>query len=105
MIVDLRTYTCKAEKMTAWVALYKEFGWPLQLKHLGHCVGWYTTLEGKLNTVVHLWQYDSQADRETRRNAMAADPEWQAFVAKSKELGAFTAQENSILKPADFFNA
>jgi hypothetical protein len=103
MIVDLRIYTCKPERLAEWVALYKEHAWPLQQKYLGRCLGWYTTAEGQLNRIVHLWAYDSQADREARRAAMAADPGWQAFVKKSQELGAFLAQENSILRPADFF--
>jgi hypothetical protein len=102
MIVDLRIYTCKAERMAAWIALYKEHAWPLQQKYLGRCLGWYTTVEGRLNTVVHMWAYDSQADRETRRAAMAQDPGWQEFVKKSVELGAFMAQENNILRPVDF---
>ena len=44
----------------------------------------------------------SQADRGARRAAMAQDPAWKAFLTKAKELGAFTAQENSILAPAPF---
>jgi hypothetical protein len=34
---------------------------------------------------------------------MAKDPQWQAFIEKSKALGAFVAQENSIARPADFY--
>jgi len=49
--------------------------WPLQQKYLGRCLGWFTTVEGELNTVVHIWGYEDQGDRERRRNAMAADPE------------------------------
>jgi hypothetical protein len=103
MIVDIRTYTCHAHRLADWVALYKELGWPLQKQYLGNCRGWYVTAEGRLNTVVHIWQYESQADRETRRAAMAKDPQWQAFIEKSKALGAFVAQENSIARPADFY--
>ena len=74
MIVDLRIYTCKPNHLDAFVALYREHAWPLQQKYLGRCVGWYVTVEGQLNQVVHMWAYDSQADREQRRAAMAADP-------------------------------
>jgi hypothetical protein len=103
MIVDMRVYTFKPELMAAWVALYKEFAWPVQQKYLGRCLGWYTVAEGQLHRVVHLWAYDSQADRESRRIAMAADPDWQDFMRKANALGPFLAQENDILKPADFF--
>jgi hypothetical protein len=105
MIVDLRIYTCHPHKAAEWVALYKEFAWPLQKKYLGRCRGWYTTVEGPLHTIIHLWEYDSQADREARRGAMHKDQEWQAFLGKARELGAFIAQENRILAPTDFYLA
>ncbi len=105
MIVDIRTYTCHAHRMAEWIALYKEEGWPIQKQYLGNCRGWYITTEGKLNTVIHIWQYESQADRETRRATMNKDPNWQQFLTKSKALGAFTAQENTLARPSDFYLA
>ena len=105
MIVDMRVYTCLPGKMPAWVALYEKEAWPLQKQYLGNCLGWYTSIEGKLHTVVHLWGYESQADRERRRAAMVQDPAWKAFIAKSNELGAFVSQENSIMAPSAFYQA
>lgn len=105
MIVDLRIYTTRPGKLAAFVKLYKEHAWPLQQKHLGDCVGWYTTVEGPLNQVVHLWRYASQADREARRTAMQADPAWVEFLRLSEEAGLVVAQENRILRPTDFFEA
>ncbi len=102
MIVDLRIYTCKPNRMGEFVALYKEFAWPLQLKYLGRCLGWFTTVEGPLNRVVHLWGYEDQGDRERRRNAMAADPAWQDFLRRGAELGVVIDMQNRILKPTDF---
>ena len=102
MIVDLRIYKCKPNKMNEWVALYKEMAWPLQQKYLGRCLGWFTTVEGELNCVVHLWAYESQADREARRNAMQADPPWQAFLKRGAEFQLLDSQENRILRPTDF---
>ena len=102
MIVDLRIYTVRPGKLADYVALYKADGWPLQQKYLGRCLGWYTTVEGALNTLVHLWGYESQADREARRNAMGTDPAWQSFLKKVQESGMLVAQENRILRPTDF---
>jgi hypothetical protein len=102
MIVDMRTYTFMPGRVAEWVAIYEKYGWPLQKKYLGNCLGWYTSLEGRLHQVVHLWGYESQADREARRTAMHHDPEWQEFLAKVRALGVSTAQENSILVPAAF---
>ena len=102
MIVDLRIYTTRPGKLNAFVALYKEYAWPLQQKYLGQCLGWYTTVEGTLNQVVHLWGYENQGDREARRTAMAADPAWGEYVRRSEEAGYLVAQENRILKPTDY---
>ena len=102
MIVDMRIYTCHPGRLNDWVALYKEHGWALQQKYLGRCVGWYVTAEGPLNTLVHLWAYEDQGDRERRRNAMMADPGWQEFLRRSRESGALVAQENRFLRPTDF---
>ncbi len=102
MIVDLRTYTVIPGKLAEYVKLYQDHAWPLQQKYLGRCLGWYTVAEGGLNTVVHMWAYDSQADRETRREAMAKDPAWQEFIRLSAEKGYLQKQENTFLKPTSF---
>ena len=102
MIVDLRIYTCKPNRMPAFVALYKEYAWPLQKTYLENCLGWYITVEGALNNVVHLWGYRDQADREARRNAMAADPAWGEYLRRAAEADVLVKMENRILRPTDF---
>ena len=102
MIVDLRTYTVVPGKLADYVKLYEDHAWPIQQRYLGRCLGWYTTAEGDLNRVVHMWAYDSQADREARRGAMAADSEWQAFLKISAEKDYLLNQENKMLKPTSF---
>jgi len=102
MIVDLRTYTVKPGMLADYVKMYQEHAWPLQQKYLGTCLGWYTVAEGTLNTVVHMWRYDSQADRETRRAAMVKDPAWQAFIKISNERGYLLKQENTFLSATAF---
>jgi len=105
MIVDLRIYTCLPNRVAEFVALYEEKGWPIQRKYLGNCVGWYTTIEGELNTVVHMWAYADQADRERRRAAMAADPAWAEYLAEVGKRGLLIKMQNRIVKPAPFFAA
>ena len=51
---------------------------------------------------MHIWGYEDQGDRERRRNAMAADPAWAAYLKKAAELGVLDHMENRILKPTDF---
>ena len=105
MIVDIRIYTCFPNKLPAFVKLYEEKAWPLQLKYLENCLGWYTTVEGELNTVVHLWGYKDQADREARRNAMAADPAWGEYLTAVADAGLLLKMENRMARPAPFFTA
>ena len=102
MIVDLRIYTCKPNRLAQFVKLYREHGWETQCKHLGNCVGWYTTIEGQLNQVVHMWGYDSQADRERRRAAMAADPAWAKYLDIVRDAELLISMENRLLAPAEF---
>ncbi len=102
MIVDLRIYTCKPNRMAEFVKIYEELAWPLQKKYLGNCLGWYTTVEGELNRVVHLWGYEDQGDREKRRKAMAADPDWGNYLAAVAKAEVLLNMENRILAPTGF---
>lgn len=105
MIFDIRTYTFHPGKMPVWIEIYQQYAWPLQQKYLGDCVGFYTTFEGGLNRVVHIWRYESQADREARRAALVKDPAWSVFLEKSTQSGSLLTQENSIARAAPFFSA
>lgn len=79
---------------------YQTIGLPLQMEHLGNLVGFFVSEIGPLNQVVHLWAYNSIADREIRRERMAADPRWQTFLTGNH--GMFASQEIKILKPTSF---
>ena len=103
MIFDHRTYTCKFGMVPAHFALYEKMGLAAQRRILGEPVLYASTEVGDLNSFVHVWAYKDLADRTTRRAALAADPEWQAFIKSARELGAIIAQENTILVAASFF--
>ena len=102
MIIDHRTYTLHPLKLPKWLKLYQEYALPVQEKHLGKLVGFFTSEIGTLNQVVHLWQYEDLADRQKRRAAMAADPAWHEFLRRNEELGALQHQESKILLPTSF---
>lgn len=104
-IVDLRIYTVVPNRVPEFVTLYETEAWPLQKQYLGQCLGWYVTMEGALSTVVHLWGYADQGDRERRRTAMAADPAWGAYLKKAGELGLLVKMQNRILRRTAFFDA
>ena len=102
MIIDLRTYTMVPGRLKAFLELYEREGLPVQRRHQGNPVGYFTTEIGTNNQVVHLWAYENLADREKRRAALDADPEWIAYRAKSAATGNVQHQENKILKSAKF---
>jgi hypothetical protein len=100
MIVDERTYTIHIGKIPAYLKLYQEEGLEIQKKTLGNLIGYFVTEVGQLSTVVHLWAYDSMEDRAKRRAELAANPAWQAYLAKMQPL--VSAMENRILTPTAF---
>lgn len=102
MIVDLRTYTLTHGRVSAYLKLYESEGLPVQVRHLGKPIGYFVTEVGPLNQVVHLWGYESMADRERKRAALAADPEWVGYLKKSGESGNVQHQENKILRSTSF---
>jgi hypothetical protein len=49
---------------------------------------------------VHVWAFDSLDERERRRNALAADPAWQAFTPALQAL--IEDMDTKILRPTAF---
>lgn len=105
MIWDHRTYTCRPGTIKKHMKLYEEHGWAIQSRHLGQPVIYGQVETGDVNSYVHVWQFEDAADRASKRAAMAADPEWQAYLAKSAEAGYLVSQVNKILVPAPFFES
>jgi NIPSNAP len=103
MIFDLRTYTVKPNRLARFLETYERLALPLRRKYLGEPYGFCVTYIGPLGRVVHLWQYDDLVDRDGRRDAMEADPEWQAYRRVALEEDALVDMENQILKPVSFF--
>ena len=87
MLVDHRTYRIKPGKMQAHLDLYEQYGYPTQTKHLGKPLAYMFTESGEMNTIVHIWAYENAADREKRRAAMVADPDWQAYLEEKRGSG------------------
>ncbi len=103
MLLDVRTYTCQPGTLQGHLKLYEQYGKPAQTRHLGKPLAYLVTETGNPNQYIHIWVYENAGDRETRRAAMQADPDWQDYLARSVELGALVAQENRLMKPVDFF--
>jgi hypothetical protein len=102
MIVELRTYTLKPLRTRDFLALYERAALPLQTRYLGHLVGFFVSEVGPLNQVVHLWAFDSLAERERRRKEMEQDPGWPAYLDAVRELDVILAQETKMLRSVPF---
>jgi hypothetical protein len=102
MLIDHRTYTVRPGSMAQQLKLYEEYGLATQKRHLGEPLAYLVAESGELNTYVHIWVYKDAADREARRAAMQADPEWQLFMRKNVEAGNLLKQENKLMTPAAF---
>ena len=103
MLFDHRTYTVKPGTLPAHLELYEQRGKAPQERHLGPPVFYAVTETGPINTYVHVWAYENAGDRERKRAAMQADPDWQAYIKASREAGYLIKQENKLMTPAPFF--
>jgi NIPSNAP len=102
VIVDVRTYRVRPGTLPANLALYEKHGFAAQTRHLGKPVAYLFTETGELNTYMHLWAYESAGDREQKRAAMMADPEWKEYVRLNGEAGYLQHQTNRLMVPAGF---
>lgn len=100
MFVEIRTYRLKNGAVPAYLKVVEEEGIAIQKAHLGQLVGYFSSEIGPINEIVHIWAFDSLDDRERRRSALMADPAWQAFLPRIRDL--IEVAENKIMKPARF---
>jgi len=101
MLVEQRTYTTHPGRLRDYLALYEAEGYAIQKRILGRLVGYYRSELGELNQVVHLWAYTDLAERQHRREALLADPQFKAYVQRMLPL--LVSQESRILAPTAFF--
>jgi len=100
MIVEERIYRIRNGRMGRYLQLVRDEGLAIQQPILGHLIGYFTTEIGPLSQVTHLWAYADLEDRTRRRQQLAEDPRWQAFLPKLAEN--IEQAENKILLPTDF---
>lgn len=99
MIIEKRTYTFHPGKVQEFLALYEREGLPLHTKYLP-LIGYFVSEIGTLNQVITMWGYQDMAEREAKRAALYADPEWIAFGPKTTSF--IQKMETMILKPTAF---
>ena len=72
-------------------------------RNLGAPFAYFVTETGNPNQYVHIWRYENAGDREAKRAALWADPDWLAYTRKSAELGALEKQENKLMTEVGFW--
>jgi len=100
MIVEERIYRIRNGRMGRYLQLVREEGLAIQQPILGHLIGYFTSEIGQLSQVTHLWAYADLEDRTRRRQLLAENASWQAFLPKLSEN--IEQAENRILLPTDF---
>lgn len=101
MFYEMRTYRLRPGAIQTYLRLIGDEGITIQKSHLGVLVGYFHTEIGPLNEIIHIWRYHSLEDRQQRRNALAGDPAWQAFIPKIQAL--IETMESKILRSAPFW--
>ncbi len=76
MIADVRTYTLFPRKLPQYLDLFEKHALPVMRAHGMQLDRYFVAKIGPLNQVVHIWNYESLADLEAKRNARDADPKW-----------------------------
>lgn len=102
MLIDHRTYRVKPGTVPAYLELYEKYGLEPQTRHLGKPLLYMFTESGEMNTIVHVWVYESAADREARRARLMADPDWHVYLKKNTEAGYLEDQVTKLMIPAKF---
>ena len=104
MIYEMRVYRCVPGRLPALLNRFANITLKLWEKHGIKQAGFFTTLVGESNQeLTYFLQWDSLADRETKWNKFAADPEWHAKRAETEKDGAIVANvSNQFLAPTSF---
>jgi hypothetical protein len=103
MFYEIRTYRLKNGALPEYLKAVGEAGIGIQKRHLGQLVGYFFSEIGAINEIVHIWAFQSLDDREERRTRLMADPDWQAFLPRIRDL--IEVAENKIMTPAAFWSA
>lgn len=83
-VYEYRIYRCKTGK-AAEFARHLAGAMEVREKYSKN-VGLFVSIAGQPNEVSHIWAYPSLNHRAEVRAAAAADPDWQAFLAKGGPL-------------------
>lgn len=102
LLVEERCYKLMAAYTPSqFFDIYQSTGaMELQVRLLGNMIGYFVTEIGDLNSIVHLWGYESMDDRARRRAQLREEPLWQDYLRQI--LPMLDTMTNRILLPTSF---
>jgi hypothetical protein len=100
MLIEMRQYLLETGSIPAFYKIYQELGLPVQAPILGNLLMAMHTEIGPLNSFIHLWGYESYADRDKRRAELAAHPEWPKYLKEALPL--LKQMQNKVCIAAPF---
>ena len=100
MFYEVRTYQLKNGGIPEYLKVVGDQGIAIQKRHLGRLIAYFHSEIGAINQIMHIWEFASLDDRQARRAALAADPQWQAFLPKIRDL--ILTGDNRIMSAAEF---
>ncbi|MDR3537842.1 MAG: NIPSNAP family protein [Acetobacteraceae bacterium] len=104
MLRELRIYEAVPGRLPDLLKRFETITLKIWEKHGIKQAGFWTTVIGESNqTLYYMVEWNSLAERETKWNAFAADPEWLAARAQTEANGAIVANvKNFIVAPTSF---
>lgn len=104
MIYELRIYHCAPGRLPALNNRFQNVTLKFWEKYGIEPVGFWTALIGPSNqTLTYMLKWESLAERESKWNAFASDPEWLAKRAESEAEAIIVERiENQILTPTAY---
>jgi len=104
MIYELRVYHCVPGRLPALLKRFDTITLKLWEKHGIRQAGFWTVAVGESNQdLYYMLQWESLAERETKWDAFASDPEWLEKRSETEKDGQIVASiSNSFLQPTSF---
>lgn len=100
MIYEMRTYQLKVGVLDRYIEQFENLGLPIVSRYC-KLVGYWIIESGKLNQVMHIWEFESVEHRREARKAWWSDREWtEGYVPLALPL--VESQESLILTAAAF---
>ncbi|MBC7414195.1 MAG: NIPSNAP family protein [Herminiimonas sp.] len=104
MIYEMRVYHCAPGRLPAHNKRFETITLKFWEKYGIQQVGFWTTLVGSSNqALTYMLRWESLAERETKWNAFASDPDWLAQRAATEAEAIIVERiENAFLNPTGY---